>query len=54
MLGAGVLVHRVCKPLSVLSFRVIVVSAVRCVFIFFEGSGDFLKTIFLALALQAL
>jgi len=31
LLGAGVLAHRVYEPLSVLSFRVIFVSDVRCV-----------------------
>jgi hypothetical protein len=34
-LAAGVLDQRPCKPLSVLSFRVIIVSAVRCVFYFY-------------------
>jgi len=40
-------VFRVCKLLSLLSSRVIVCRVVRCVFYFFEGSGNFLKTIFL-------
>lgn len=43
MLAAGVLVHRVCKPLSLLGFLSFVCRVVRGVFYFFEGSENFLK-----------
>jgi hypothetical protein len=35
VLAAGVSVHRVCKPLSLLSFQSFVCRVVRCVFYFF-------------------
>jgi len=55
LLAAGVPLHCVCKPLSLLSFRSFVCRVVRCVFyFFFEGSENFLKPFLSALALQAL
>jgi hypothetical protein len=62
LLAAGVLSARLCKPLSICGFRAIVdfifylsvsVCSLRFLF-FFEGLVNFLKTIFPAVALQAL
>jgi hypothetical protein len=46
LLAAGVLVHRVCKPLLLLSFRVIVCRVVRGVFYFLRRVEEFFKNNF--------
>jgi hypothetical protein len=58
LLPAGLLSVMSLHALSILSLRVIVCcdcrAVCRCIFIFFEALGNFLKTILSALAKQAL